>query len=167
MFGKVSDPADIMRRGVKPEDIGMNQTEYEKRVAEAMKPWKVQKTNGTMNVRSSARAQQIMSKGAADKARDDALTKKTQTMNRVFWLRLGVVGGSILGTIFLCTQFLFPSYNMHYQKGLKRKQLISRAEADAAAKAATSSRSPPSQDTYSTKAVTCLFARDKLALLDS
>lgn len=120
-FAKRESPEEIAQRGARPEDVGLSAEEYEKRKQEALQPLKVQKAGGMLTVKSSSRAQQILSRGVLDNFKQQRATKKDEFTQSVF--RAKFVGTALslflgCGCLYLV---LLPMMQLHLRRGQKRE----------------------------------------------
>ena len=119
---QADDMKERMQSGAHAE-LGLTKEEFEARKIRAGTPYKVRtKSDKELNIVSSARAQQIMTQGSAEKLvelKNKEVEKKTRQA-RGFALGMGLVG-VVVGTIIIVVA-LIPVINMHNKRYLMQKR---------------------------------------------
>ncbi len=121
MFRQQEDPTEVVKRGTRPEDVGLTSAEYEKRIAEASKPLRVNTGDKDFSIVSSARAQQILQKGLLGNTQEKRNLQKekvNKTMSRAKW---GISLVSLTCGVLMLTQVLYPMVNKHWEHFQKRE----------------------------------------------
>jgi hypothetical protein len=110
--------AESLRGPMDAQKIGLSEEEYLKRKKEAAAPYKIKRPGGQGNltVSSSARAQQIMSAGTAEKLRDGRRQEIKQKIVNLNVIRWSVMALGSACFIYIVYEVMLPISQLHWKR---------------------------------------------------
>jgi hypothetical protein len=117
------DSANSLRAPKDASKLGLTEEEYEARKAAALKPYKVKREKGGFfEVKSSAKAQQEMSKGTAERivtSKREKARQKATLFRQVRFVAVIVCGGCFGALVY---QLLWPITLLHWSRHERLKR---------------------------------------------
>lgn len=101
-----------------PSKMGLSEDEYLQRKKDAASTYKVKRAagDGTFNISSSARSQQIMAKGTAEKLRDGRRAEIKEKIFRLNIVRWSVLIAGVASLGFIMYEVMLPISQLHWKR---------------------------------------------------
>lgn len=114
--------AEALRKPLDPAKMGLSEEEYEARRKEAFSKYKVKKERGTIEIDSSAKKQQVLTQGTAEKMiekRRTDIKKRYTVFNRVRWTGATVCAGCFCLFVY---EVMYPVTKLHWDRHERMKR---------------------------------------------